>query len=103
MAVEKKSKETKRPEPQIRDYWKRYHRSAMITTTLMEILVTLVIGFALLVGGISPEKESFWITMFATLVTTTLLNYVIIDLLLRYGNHNISRPEANPSTRKSKH
>jgi len=82
MAVEKKSKETKRPEPQIRDYWKRYHRSAMITTTLMEILVTLVIGFALLVGGISPEKESFWITMFATLVTTTLLNYVIIDLLL---------------------
>ena len=82
MAVEKKSKETKRPEPQIRNYWKRYHRSAMITTTLMEILVTLVIGFALLVGGISPEKESFWITMFATLVTTTLLNYVIIDLLL---------------------
>ena len=82
MAVGDKLKAVKKSEPQIRDYWNRYHRSATIITILMEIVVTLVIGFALIVAGISPETQTFWVTMFATLVTTSLLNYLIIDLLL---------------------
>ena len=82
MAVDNKPKAVAQSEPQIRDYWNHYHRSAAIVTVLMEIVVTLVIGFALLVGGISPLTQTFWVTMVATLVTTVLLNYVIVDLLL---------------------
>ncbi len=77
-----KSKAPTNAEPQIRDYWKRYHRSSMIITILMQIVITLVIGLALIVGGESPASLVFWLAIIATLAATTLLNFLIVDFLL---------------------
>lgn len=69
--------------PQIRDYWKRYRKSAVLITTLMQVVITLVIGLSLIVGGQSLDQFTFWITIIATLVATTILNNFIVDLLLQ--------------------
>ena len=53
-----------------------------MTTTLMELVITLVIGSSLLVGGVEPTDQAFWVTMLATLVTTTFLNYILVSFLL---------------------
>lgn len=80
MAV--KSKTSSKPEPQIRDYWRRYRRTARVVIILIEIVITLIVGLSLLVSGVDPSGIAFWSTMTATLTTTTLLNYFILDFLL---------------------
>ena len=77
-----KSQSPAKAEPQIRDYWKRYRKTAIIITVLMQVVVTLVIGFSLIVGGVSPSSLAFWVTILSTIITTTLLNYLVVDLLL---------------------
>ncbi len=80
MAV--KASSPNKAEPQIRDYWRKYHRSAVMITILMQMVITLVVGLSMIVGGISPDLTAFWITLPAILVTTILLNYLIVDFLL---------------------
>jgi len=69
-------------EPQIRDYWRKYRRSALFITLLMQVIVTLIIGLSMVVGGLAPDSLAFWVTLPATLVATTVLNYLIVDFLL---------------------
>jgi len=80
VAVEQK--QTGRREPQIRDYWRRYRRTARGIVILMEIVVTLIVGLALLFSDIDPTGTAFWATMTATLFATTALNFFILDFLL---------------------
>ncbi len=69
-------------EPQIRDYWRKYRRGALVITVLMQIIISLVIGLALLVGGESPTGLPFILALVSTLAATTLVNYFIVDFLL---------------------
>lgn len=80
MAVEQE--QTSVREPQIREYWRRYRRTARGIIILMEIVVTLIVGLALLFSDIDPSGTAFWATMSATLLATTALNFFILDFLL---------------------
>lgn len=75
-------KATNKTEPQIRDYWRRYQRTARGIIILIEVVITLIVGMSLLVSGTDPTNIAFWATMSATLVTTILLNFFILDFLL---------------------
>lgn len=77
-----KSRTPASAEAQIRDYWKRYRRSAIAITILMQFVITFVIGLSLIVGGESADGLTFWIALIATVVATTLLNYLLVDFLL---------------------
>lgn len=80
MAVEQE--QTNKREPQIREYWRRYRRTARGIIILMEIVVTLIVGLALLFSDVDPSGTAFWATMSATLLATTALNFFILDFLL---------------------
>lgn len=80
MAVEQDQKSKR--EPQIREYWRRYRRTARGIVILMEIVVTLIVGLSLLFSDIDPSGTAFWATMAATLLATTALNFFILDFLL---------------------
>lgn len=107
MAV--KPKAPKAASPQIRDYWRRYHHTAMVITLLMQVVITLVIGLALVSGGESPASLAFWMTLTATLFATSILNYIIVDILLtplrdismaitNSAGQKPTHPLANPNT-----
>ena len=66
----------------IRDFWRNYKRTALMTTLLMELLITIVIGLSLFAGGVMVDSLAFWVTMLATLTTTMFLNYVLVSFLL---------------------
>ena len=80
MAVETEQKN--RPEPQIRDYWRRYQRTARAIVVLMEIVVTLIVGLALMFSNVDPRGLAFWATMAATLLAGGALNFFMLDFLL---------------------
>lgn len=112
MAV--KAKATAQTEPQIRDYWRKYHRTALAITILMQVIVTLIIGLSMVVGGLAPDTLAFWVTLPATLVATTLLNYLIVDFLLTplrdismaitsAADQKPTHPLANPNTPRYAH
>lgn len=83
MAIKKvKAAGVKKAEPQIKDYWPHYHRAAILLVILMSIITTLVIGLSLIIANIVPNTLAFWITMIATLATTTLLMLLTVDSLL---------------------
>ncbi|MGB4767809.1 MAG: HAMP domain-containing sensor histidine kinase [Candidatus Saccharimonas sp.] len=68
--------------PQIRDFWRRYRRTALAVTILMQLVATLIVGLSLLFGGAEPDGKVFWITMFASVITITALNYALVSFLL---------------------
>lgn len=109
MAV--KAKPVGKSEPQIRDYWRNYRRTALSITVVMQIIVTLIIGMSMMVGGLAPDSMAFWVTLPATLVATTFLNYLIVDFLLAplrdiamaitsAANQKPTHPLANPNIRR---
>lgn len=108
------SQPPRRAEPQIRDYWPRYHRSAIVLTILMEIVVSLVISLSLMVGGVTPDSVAFWITLLSSLLTTTVLNYLLVDFLLaplrdismaitNAAGEKPTHPLASPNTPRYEH
>ena len=107
--MEIRSRGPEKAEPQIRDFWRRYHRMAITISVLMQLVIALVIGLALLVGGVEPDGPAFWITMLATIVTTIMLNYMLVDFLLTplrdlsmavtsAAGQEPTTPVANPNT-----
>ena len=109
MAVKKvKAIPANKAEPQIRDYWRRYRKTARVIIVLIEIVITLIVSSALLFSGISPMDIAFIITVTATLATSLLLNYFILDFLLtplrdlsmaitNAANEKPTDPLANPN------
>lgn len=65
----------------VRDYWPRYKKRAVMLTILMQIAVTIVIGCALVVGGVLTTNIVFWIILFAILVSTIGVNIIVLTLL----------------------
>lgn len=59
-----------------------YHRSTIVLTIGMQLLVAIVVGGALLVGGATVDSLLFWLVLSAMMLTSILLNLTLIDLLL---------------------
>lgn len=86
MAVKETPKQKQQDQPPktqkptfVRDYWPRFRRYSIVLTVLTQLLVSLVIGFALLFSGaIDPEDKSLWVILLATFVATTGLNVFLI-------------------------
>lgn len=104
-----KARAPKYATPQIRDYWRRYHRTAIAMTVLMQVVATLITGFSLLFGGVEPDSLIFWITMLATIITTISLNFALMNFLLTplrdlamaitsSAGEKPTEPLANPNT-----
>lgn len=63
----------------IRDYWPRFRRYSIVLTILIQLLVTLIIGFALLFSGaIRPDDNELWVILFATFVASAGLNVFLV-------------------------
>lgn len=65
----------------IRDYWPRFRRYAISLTVLMQMVVTLAIGLALIVGGVALPTAQFWITLIAIFVACVGLNILLVTQL----------------------
>lgn len=65
----------------VRDYWPRYRKKTVLLTIFMQLIVTLAIGCALLVGGVVLPTPSFWITLIAVLAASTGLNIILLSQL----------------------
>lgn len=66
----------------IRDFWRNYRQFAYITAASMQIVITIIIGLALIVGGMNPESLAFVITILATALITLFLNVYLVTFLL---------------------
>lgn len=69
-------------QPEIRDFWRNYHRTAISLTLLMQLIATTIIISSLVFVGMPVGSGIFWITLLATLATTTTLNFAIVSFLL---------------------
>lgn len=78
MAIKKTAQET----PMIKHYWPRYHRQVVVSTVLMQLLVSSLVGGALIIMGITPVMISFWIILASTLLVTIFLNLLLVSQLL---------------------
>lgn len=77
MAVEKQ----KNPF-EIRSYYPRYYRRTIAQTILMQLVVALAIGCALLASGVFEPELPFWITMIAIIAASIGLNILLVAQLL---------------------
>ena len=66
----------------VRDYWPRFKKRAILLTIIMQVAVTLVIGCALIAGGVLTTSIVFWITMVAVLATTIGVNVILFNQLM---------------------
>jgi len=78
MAVD--DKQPKQP-TMIRDYWPRFRRYSVSLTILMQIVVTLAIGLALIVAGVAIPAPQFWITLIAIFAACVGLNVILVTQL----------------------
>ncbi len=70
-----------KPPAMVRDYWPRFRRRAITLTVVMQIAATIVIGFALVVVGVSIATIPFLIMLIAILTTTIGINIILVNLL----------------------
>lgn len=67
----------------VKQYWPRYHRNSVIITILMQFVLALAIGSALVVmGGFSPTGSEFWIMVVAIVAASVGVNIVLVTQLL---------------------
>ena len=66
----------------VRDYWPRFKKRAILLTILMQVAVTIVIGCALIAGGVLTTSVAFWIIMVAVLATTIGVNVILFNQLM---------------------
>ncbi|MDB5168131.1 MAG: putative Histidine kinase [Candidatus Saccharibacteria bacterium] len=78
MAVKKSNNN---PPAMVRDYWPRFKKRAVMLTILMQVAVTIVIGCALIAGGVLTTSIVFWIILIAILATTIGVNVILLTLL----------------------
>lgn len=66
----------------IRDFWRNYQKTSIHTVILMELAITIVIGTSLLVAGVAPDNQVFFIVLLVTFITTMFLNTILVNFLL---------------------
>ena len=62
----------------IKDYWPRYRRQMMLATISMQIIVTVIVGVALIIAGIPPLSFEYGIVMLVAFITTLLANLLLV-------------------------
>lgn len=72
----------KNEQAKVKDFWPRYKKRALWLTILMQVIVTLAIGCALLIAHIDISLPSFWITVIAVLFTSLGMNIILLNQLL---------------------
>lgn len=65
----------------IRDYWPRYRKRAVVLTILMQIIITLVTGIALVGSGAMEVSITFMIILIAVLSATLGLNLLALTII----------------------
>lgn len=68
--------------PMVKRYWPRYRKRAITLTIIMQIVVTLFVGMALIVGGYAVDSEWFWIALIAIAAMTIGANTLLVTQLL---------------------
>lgn len=71
---------TKQPQ-MVRDYWPRFKRRSIWLVILMQIASTASVGGAVIVSGSIDMTVSFWIVLFAILVTSVGVNILLFSQL----------------------
>lgn len=73
---------TNQQQPMVKHYWPQYKRTALTLTVLMQLVLTLFIGVALVIGGFEVTSFKFWLVMIAASTASLGLNIILINLLL---------------------
>lgn len=73
---------TQKEPPMLKRFWPRYSKKAVLLTILMQVMVTLFVGIALIIAGFNPDTFSFWIILLATAATSLGLNILLVTQLL---------------------
>ena len=66
----------------IRAYYPHYYKRAIILTILMQLVVALAIGCALLATGVFLPTLLFWVTMIAIIAASVGMNILLVTQLL---------------------
>lgn len=66
----------------IKRYWPRYKRRARLLTIAMQVILTLFVGIALIIAGMSPTAPAFWVVLIAVCATALSLNVILVTQLL---------------------
>ena len=66
----------------VKHFWPRYRRTALTITGLMQLVLTLLIGIALIIGGFDVTSFAFWLVMITASAASLGLNLVLINFLL---------------------
>lgn len=79
MAVNNDLKKVKRT-PTVGSFWGYYQRSTSFAIIIIQLIITLIIGMALVVAGLAPRGFVFWLLLAIIFLTSVSLN-----LLLTFG------------------
>ena len=71
----------KRP-AMVKHYWPRYRKRAIALTIVMQVILTVYIGAALVIAGFDMKAFSFWIIIIAVSAASTGLNILLVTQLL---------------------
>lgn len=66
----------------VKHYWPRYRKRAIALTILMQAILTVYIGGALVIAGFDMKTFSFWIILIAVAAASTGLNVLLVTQLL---------------------
>lgn len=108
MALGKNTRHAPKRVAEMRDYWRIYRRNAILLSLLTQLLVTLVVGGALIVAGAHIDALPFIITISATIMTSVALNIYLMLFLLtplrdlataiaRAAGQTVDQPLGNPN------
>ena len=108
MALGKNTRHAPKRVAEMRDYWRIYRRNAILLSLLTQLLVTLVVGGALIVAGAHIDALPFIVTMGATIITSVALNIYLMLFLLaplrdlataiaRAAGQTVDQPLGNPN------
>ena len=73
---------TPKEPPMLKRFWPRYSKRAVLLTIVMQVVVVLFVGIALIIAGFNPDSFAFWIVLLATAATSLGLNILLITQLL---------------------
>lgn len=70
------------PPAMVRDYWPRYRRKAITLTVIIEVLLTVTIGGALVGGGMFDMTLTFFVGLVGVLLAACSINLLLLSRLL---------------------
>lgn len=66
----------------IKYFWPRYRRKAILVTIAMQLILTSLVGGALIIAGFDTDSFAFWIVLIAIVAASIGLNSILVTLLL---------------------